>query len=62
MERDRFFVQANHRLGGTIGFLINCQNVFHLAEVLGVQVGDGRGRDTGRPAPPAQIPTSGTTA
>src|SRR5260370_11043382 len=40
MERDRLFVQANHRLGGTIGLLINCQNVFHLAEVLGVQIGD----------------------
>src|ERR1700674_5373069 len=40
VERDRFFVQANHRLGGTIGLLINGQNVFHLAEILGVQVGD----------------------
>ena len=40
MERDGLFVQANHRLGCTIGLLINCQNVFHLAEVLGVQVGD----------------------
>src|ERR1700682_3936168 len=40
VERDRFFVQANHRLGGTIGVLINCQNVVHLAEILGVQVGD----------------------
>src|ERR1700687_2089746 len=40
VERDRFFVQANHRLDGTIGVLINCQDVFHLADVLGVQVGD----------------------
>src|ERR1700687_5566909 len=40
VERDRFFVQANHRLGGTIGLLINGQNVFHLAEVFGVQRGD----------------------
>jgi hypothetical protein len=37
VERDRCFVQANHRLGGAIGFLINCQDVFHLADVLGVQ-------------------------
>src|SRR5712691_8267504 len=40
MERDRLFVQANHRLGGTIGLLIDCQNVFHLAEVFGVEGGD----------------------
>src|ERR1700733_616204 len=40
MERDRFLVPANHWLGGTIGLLINCQDVFHLADVLGVQVGD----------------------
>src|SRR6202165_3091713 len=40
VERDRFFVQANHRLGSTIGVLINCQDVFHLAEGLGVPVGD----------------------
>src|ERR1700694_5940620 len=40
VERDRFFVQANHRLRSTIGFLINCQDVFHLAEVLRVHVGD----------------------
>jgi len=26
LERDRFFVLANHRLSGTIGLLITCQN------------------------------------
>jgi hypothetical protein len=40
MQRDRLFVQPNHRLGGTIGLLIHCQNVFHLAELLSVEIGD----------------------
>jgi hypothetical protein len=49
-------------LGRIIGLLVDGQHVFHLLDVRLVQLGYGRGRDAGRPTPPAQIPTGGTTA
>jgi len=39
VERDRLFVQTNHRLGGIVGLFIHRQNVFHLPDVLFVQFG-----------------------
>jgi len=62
MQGHRLFVQAYHRLLWIIGAFINLQDVFHLVDVFVIEVGDGRGRDAGRPTPPAQIPTGGTTA
>jgi hypothetical protein len=47
---------------GIVWFFIRFQNVLHLVDVILSEFGHGRGRDAGRPAPPAQIPTSGTTA
>ncbi len=62
MQGHGLLVQAYYRLLWIRGAFINLQNVFHLADVFVSEVGDGRGRDAGRPAPPAQIPTGGTTA
>ncbi len=62
VQRDRFLVQAEHRLLGIVGLFIRLQHVLHLDDVVFSEVGHGRGRDAGRPAPPAQIPTGGTTA
>ncbi|HEY5213096.1 MAG TPA: hypothetical protein VIJ38_08750 [Acidobacteriaceae bacterium] len=62
MQRDRLFVQADYRFGWTVGLLIYREYVFHLLDVLVIEFGDSRGRDASGPAPPAQIPTGGTTA
>jgi len=62
MQSHWFLVQAYYRLLWIIGAFINLQDVFHLVDVFVIEVGDGRGRDAGYPAPPAQIPTSGITA
>jgi hypothetical protein len=62
MERDRLLIQADDGFGSIVRLLIHFQNVFHLFDVLGVELRNGRGRDAGHPAPPAQIPTGGITA
>jgi hypothetical protein len=40
MQRDWLLIQANHGRNGIVRFLIDRQHVFHLAQVLGVQIGD----------------------
>ena len=62
MQGYRLLVQAYHRFLRIVWAFISLQDVFHLLDVLVSEVGDGRGRDAGRPTPPAQIPTGGTTA
>ena len=62
VQRHRFLIQADYRLAGIVRPLIRFQHILHLGNVLLIEVGHGRGRDVGRPAPPAQIPTSGITA
>ena len=62
MQRDRFLIKTYYRFSWIITPFIYFQHVLHLFQILVVQVGDGRGRDIGRPAPPAQIPTGGITA
>ena len=39
VQRDRFLIQANHGLGGIIGFLVDGQHVFHLLDVRLIQLG-----------------------
>ena len=62
VQGHRLLVPAYHRLLRIVWAFISLQDVFHLVDVLVSEVGDGRGRDAGRPTPPAQIPTGGTTA
>jgi hypothetical protein len=62
MQGNRFLIQTHDRLLGIIGFLIRLQNIFHFGDVLVIEFRYGCGRDAGCPAPPAQIPTCGTTA
>ena len=62
MQGHRLFVQTDNWLLRIKRALINLQNALHLIDVLVIEVGYGRGRDAGYPAPPAQIPTSGITA
>ena len=40
MQRDRFLIQAEDRLGGIVGLLVDGQHVFHLPDVRLVQLGD----------------------
>ncbi len=40
VQRYRFFIQANDRLGGIVGLFIDGQDVLHLPDVLFVQFGD----------------------
>src|SRR5271157_4617166 len=62
MQRDRLLIQAHHRLLWIAGLFVRLQYIFHLRDVVFIEFGHGRGRDAGHPAPPARIPTSGTTA
>ena len=62
MERHWLFVHTNHWFCGVIRSLVDFQNIFHAFDIVVVKFGYGRGRDAGHPAPPAQIPTGGTTA
>ena len=62
MQRDRLFVQTHNRFLGIVRRLVSRQDVLHLRDIFFIEIGPGRGRDAGHPAPPAQIPTSGTTA
>ena len=62
MQCDRLLVQADHRVCSIVRPFVGFQHVLHLGDVLFIEFGHGRGRDAGRPAPPAQIPTGGTTA
>ena len=38
MERDRLLIQTDDGLGLIVGLLIHLQNVFHFADVLGVEL------------------------
>ena len=40
VQGDGFFVQTKHWLGRFVRLLIDAQNVFHLADVVGVEFGD----------------------
>jgi hypothetical protein len=62
VQRHRFLINANHRRSDIQRPFVCCQDVFHFGDVLTIEFGHGRGRDAGYPAPPAQIPTGGTTA
>ena len=62
VECDWLLVQTNHRLCRVVWSFIDFEHRLHLFQVLVGEVRHGRGRDAGHPAPPAQIPTSGTTA
>ena len=62
VERDRLLVQTDYGLLGIVWLFIRFQHILHLGDEVFIEVGHGRGRDAGRPAPPAQIPTGGTTA
>ena len=62
MQGDRLLVQTDHRLLRVVRPFVHLQHVFHLGDIVVIEVGHRRGRDAGLPAPPAQIPTSGTTA
>jgi hypothetical protein len=62
MQGDRLFVHTDHRLQRIVRPFIHLQNVFHLGDIVIIEIGHRRGRDAGLPAPPAQIPTSGATA
>jgi hypothetical protein len=62
VQRHRLLVQANHRLLRIVGAFISFQDVFHLGDVLVIEVGDaphffpatagGRGAATGRERSP----------
>jgi hypothetical protein len=62
MERDGLLIQAKHWFRWILRSFVKLQQVLHPGYILFIEFGNGRGRDTGHPAPPAQIPTSGTTA
>ena len=62
MQRNRLLIQAHHGLLRIVWLFIRFQGVLHSGNVVFIEVGHGRGRDAGRPTPPAQIPTGGTTA
>jgi len=62
VQRDWLLIHTHHRFLGIVGLFIGLKHVFHLGDVLIIEFGHGRGRDAGRPTPPAQIPTGGTTA
>jgi len=62
VQGDRLLIQADYRFLLVIRPFVYLQDVFHLGDVFFIEVGHRRGRDAGLPAPPAQIPTSGTTA
>jgi len=62
MQRNRFLIQTHYGLLRIVWPFIRLQGVLHIGNVVFIEVGHGRGRDAGRPTPPAQIPTGGTTA
>ena len=62
VQGDRLLIQTDYRLLRVIRPLVQFQDVFHLGDVIFIQISHRRGRDAGLPAPPAQIPTSGATA
>src|SRR5258708_2205402 len=62
MRRNRLLIQTRYGLLRIVWPFIRLQGVLHIGNVVFIEVGHGRGRDAGYPAPPAQIPTGGTTA
>jgi hypothetical protein len=38
VQRDRFLVQADHRFRRGVRLFIGCQHVFHLLQVLRIQL------------------------
>src|SRR5262245_2497061 len=39
MQSDWLLIQTDHRFGRIVGLLVGCHHVFHLADVLVIQVG-----------------------
>jgi hypothetical protein len=62
VQGDRLLIEADYGLPRIIRPLIDFQDVLHFGDIVFIEFRHGRGRDAGRPAPPAQILTGGITA